>query len=80
VGFVFKYCVIGNPFAVVGAYLSCPHIRKHPQNGGRKYVFGDLNIRILKCGNVYLLKWIHVFDNARIRARWIRPYALQCVR
>ena len=52
-----------------GSDLSCPHIRKHPRNGERKYVCGDLNIRILKCGNVYLLKWIHVFDNARTRAR-----------
>jgi len=58
VGFVFKYCVIGNPFTAVGAYLSCPHIRKHPRNGGRIYVFGY----------------------ARTRARWIRPYALRCVR
>jgi len=72
--------VIGSPSAAVGADLSRPHIWKHPQNEERKYVCGDLNIRILKCGNVYLLKWIHVFDNARTRARWICPYALRCVR
>jgi len=46
VGFVFKYCVIGNPSAAVGAYLSCPHIRKHPQNEERKYVCGEINVYI----------------------------------
>ncbi|MBF1450886.1 hypothetical protein [Prevotella pallens] len=45
-GFVFKYCVIGNPSAAVGADLSCPHIRKHPRNGGRKYVCDEMNIWI----------------------------------
>ena len=29
----------GNPFAAVGVDLSCPHIRKHPQNGNPSAMF-----------------------------------------
>ena len=36
----------GNPFAAVGADLSCPHIRKHPQNEERKRIFNNVNIRV----------------------------------
>ena len=42
--------------------------------------------RIYECthemgnGNAYSVKWICVFDNARIRARWIGPYAWRNVR
>ncbi|WP_315282622.1 hypothetical protein, partial [Prevotella pallens] len=36
----------GNPSAAVGADLSCPHIRKHPQNGERKRIFDNVNIRV----------------------------------
>ena len=32
------------------------------------------------CENTYLMTWIYVFDNARIRARWIGPYAWRNVR
>ena len=36
----------GNPFAAVGADLSCPHIRIHPQNDKRKCVCGDVEMCI----------------------------------
>ena len=36
----------GNPLAAVGSDLSCPHIRKHPQNGGRKCACDEMNIHI----------------------------------
>ena len=55
--------VISRPLAAVGADLSCPHIRKCPQNGEQKCVCGDLNIRILRCGHPFAMKRIHVFDN-----------------
>ncbi|WP_455060662.1 hypothetical protein [Prevotella pallens] len=35
------------PSAAVGADLSCPHIRIHPQNDGRKCVCGETKTRIL---------------------------------
>ena len=65
----------GNPSAAVGADLSCPHIRKYPRNGERKRIFDNMNIRVWWNGNAYLVKRICIFDNARIRARWIGPYA-----
>ena len=34
------------PFAAVGADLSRPHIRKHPQNDKRKCACGEMNIHI----------------------------------
>ena len=36
----------GNPFAAVGADLSCPHIRIHPQNDERKCACGEMNTHI----------------------------------
>ena len=36
----------GNPSAAVGVDLSCPHIRKHPRNGGRKCACVEMNIHI----------------------------------
>ena len=36
----------GNLFAAVGADLSCPHIRKHPQNDKRKCACGDVEMCI----------------------------------
>ena len=38
--------VIGRPSAAVGADLSRPHIRKHPQNDERKCVCGEMNTHI----------------------------------
>ena len=38
--------IIGNPFAAVGADLSCPHIYKHPQNGEWKRIFDNVKTRI----------------------------------
>ena len=35
-----------NPLAAVGADLSRPRIRKHPRNGGRKCVCGEMNVCI----------------------------------
>ena len=85
--FQFVSSVISSPQAAVGADLSCPHIRKCPQNGEQKCVCGDLNIRILRCGHPFAMKRIHGFDNGkygfdnvRIRARWIGPYAWRSVR
>jgi len=47
------YCIIANPLAhfgkplaAVGADLSRPHIWKHPRNGGRKCVCGDVEMCI----------------------------------
>ena len=37
--------VIGSLLAAVGADLSRPHIRKHPQNDKRKYIFNDVKTR-----------------------------------
>ncbi|MBF1451919.1 hypothetical protein [Prevotella pallens] len=34
------------PLAAVGADLSCPHIRKHPRNGRRKCVCGEMETHI----------------------------------
>ena len=59
--------LVGRPLAAVGADLSRPHIRKHPQNGEQKCVCGDLNIRILRCGHPFAMKRIHVFNNGKIR-------------
>ena len=36
----------GNPSAAVGADLSRPHIRIHPQNGKRKCACGGVKTRI----------------------------------
>ena len=36
----------GNLFAAVGADLSCPHIRIHPQNDKRKCACGDVEMCI----------------------------------
>ena len=36
----------GKPFAAVGADLSRPHIRIHPQNDKRKCVCGDVEMCI----------------------------------
>jgi len=36
----------GNPLAAVGADLSRPHIRIHPQNGKRICACGEMNIHI----------------------------------
>ncbi|WP_314285770.1 hypothetical protein [Prevotella pallens] len=33
------------PSAAVGADLSCPHIRVHPQNGGGERIFDNVRIR-----------------------------------
>ena len=38
--------IIGRPSAAVGADLSCPHIRKHPQNEEWKRIFDNVNIRV----------------------------------
>ena len=65
--FQFASSVISRPLAAVGTDLSCPHIRKHPQNGEQKCMCGDLNIRILRCGHPFAMKRIHVFDNGKIR-------------
>ena len=35
-----------NPLAAVGSDLSCPHIRKHPQNDERKCACDEMNIHI----------------------------------
>ena len=35
-----------NPLAAVGSDLSCPHIRKHPQNDERKCACVEMNIHI----------------------------------
>ena len=37
-------------------------------------------MRVRWNGNTYLMTWICVFDNVRIRARWIGPYAWRNVR
>ena len=65
--FQFGSSVISRPLAAVGADLSRPHIRKCPQNGEQKCVCGDLNIRILRCGHPFAMKWIYVFNNGKIR-------------
>ena len=65
--FQFGSSVVGRPLAAVGADLSCPHIRIYPQNGEQKCVCGDLNIRILRCGHPFAMKWIYVFNNGKIR-------------
>ena len=72
-----RYC---RPSAAVGADLSRPHIRKHPRNGGGKCVFDEMNAGIWRIGYVYLVMWKHIFDDARIRARRIGPYAWRSVR
>ena len=36
----------GRPSAAVGADLSCPHIRKHPRNGERECVCGEMETHI----------------------------------
>ena len=36
----------GNPSAAVGSDLSCPHKRKHPQNGERICACGEMNVCI----------------------------------
>ena len=33
----------------------------------QKCVCGDLNIRILRCGHPFAMKWIYVFDDVKIR-------------
>ena len=65
--FQFASRVISRPLAAVGTDLSCPHIRIYPQNGEQKCVCGDLNIRILRCGHPFAMKWIYVFNNGKIR-------------
>ena len=37
-------------------------------------------MRVRWNGNTYFMTWICVFDNVRIRARWIGPYAWRSVR
>ena len=36
----------GYPSAAVGADLSCPHIRKHPQNEEWKRIFDNVKTRV----------------------------------
>ena len=38
--------IIGRPSAAVGADLSCPHIRKHPQNEEWKRIFDNVKTRV----------------------------------
>ena len=45
----------GNPSAAVGADLSCPHKRKHPQNGERICACGDVEMCVRWCKNTYLI-------------------------
>ena len=54
--------VIGSLLAAVGADLSRPHIRKHPQNDNRKYRFDDVK-------HTCAMTNICVFDNANARIR-----------
>ena len=64
------------PFAAVGADLSRPHIRIHPQNDKRKCACGGVKTRIWWREYTYSIMWIYVFDYVRIRARWIGPLRL----
>ena len=66
----------GRPFAAVGADLSRPHIRIHPQNDKRKCACGGVKTRIWWREYTYSIMWIYVFDYVRIRARWIGPLRL----
>ena len=66
----------GRPFAAVGADLSCPHIWMYPRNDERKCACVDVEIRVRWNEYTYLMTWIYVFDNVRIRARWIGPLRL----
>ena len=42
-----------NPFAAVGADLSCPRIRIHPRNGERMHVCDEMDMCIWWCKNTY---------------------------
>jgi len=82
VRWTFRWCSqrYRNPFAAVGADLSRPHIRIHPQNDKRKCACGGVKTRIWWREYTYSIMWIYVFDYVRIRARWICPYAWRSVR
>ncbi|WP_455084876.1 hypothetical protein [Prevotella pallens] len=65
----------GKPFAAVGADLSCPHIRKHPQNGNPFAGVGsDLSCPHIRMypqnGNPSAMFWQTV---RRRRVRFIAP-------
>ena len=71
--FQFASSVISRPLAAVGTDLSCPHIRKHPQNDEQKCVCYETNMRIWWCENTDLTMQGYGHDESV-------PYAWRCVR
>ena len=58
------------PSAAVGADLSCPHIRIHPQNDGRKCVCGETKTRILWNEYAVLVMQRYIFNNVNVWILW----------